>query len=322
MKLVVADVGGTHVRYALAELVEGSQPRIGETHRYRTREHPDLPSTWRQLAADLSEPLPDAASLAVAAPFGPPILAFPNSGWTLDTRTIAQELGLSKCHLLNDFGAVAHAVSSFGPEDFLPIIGEDGALPETGAISVIGPGTGLGAAILLRRHGRDEVIETEAGHAAFAPHDAEEAVIAEQLRRKWPRMSAERIVAGPGLDNIAWALAALEGQSCDTMDSSRLWATAIERSDPTAARALDVWLLAFASSIGDIALSHGSRTVVLVGSLANRLADRLREPTFADRFRAKGRYRDLMDHIPVRLLTREDPGLLGAAVAFQHENGV
>jgi len=320
VKLVVADVGGTHVRYALAEVSSGGPPDVGPTYRYRTREHPDLASTWRHLGADVGGPLPDAASLALAAPFGPSILSFPNSGWTLDTRTIARDLGLAKCHLLNDFGAVAHAVPSFGPEDFIPVIGADGPLPETGAISVIGPGTGLGAAILRRQHGRDDVVETEAGHAAFAPHDAEEAAIAEQLRRKWPRLSAERIVAGPGLDNVAWAFAALEGQSSDAMDSSALWAAAIERSDERATRALDVWLLAFASSIGDIALSHGSRSVVLVGSLVNRIAERLREPTFADRFRAKGRYRDLMEHIPVKLLTREDPGLVGAALAFQKAN--
>ena len=322
MKLVVADVGGTHVRYALAEITGKGPPTVGPTYRYRTRDYPDLPSTWRKLATDVGEPLPQAASLAVAAPFGPEVLAFPNSGWTLDTRTVADDLGISKCHLLNDFGAVAHAVSSFGAADFTPIIGDDRPLPQEGAISVIGPGTGLGAAILLRRNGRQEVIETEAGHAAFAPHDAEESAIADQLRRTWPRISAERIVSGPGLDNVADAIAAIEGRRGSDRDSSSLWAAAISRSDPDAARALDIWLLAFASSIGDIALSHGSRSVVLVGSLANRLTDRLTEPTFADRFRAKGRYRDLMQHIPVKLLTREDPGLFGAAVAFQHASGL
>ena len=54
---------------------------------------------------------------------------------------------------------------------------------------------------------------------------------------------------------------------------------------------------------------------------ANRIVPLLKSPAFEARFTAKGRYRDRMHRTPVRLLTHDEPGLLGAAIAFEREYG-
>lgn len=318
MKIVAADIGGTNARFALADVTPGERPRLGPVHRYRAGAHEGLASAWRAFAADAGGKLPTAAAIAVAAPIAGDVLRFVNSRWTIDRRRIAAELGLETLLLLNDFGAVAHAVSVLEPGELASIMGPDGALPAAGVTSVLGPGTGLGVAMLLRRDGAAQVIETEGAHIGFSPLNEAEQEIADELRHLYGRASVERIVSGPGLADLYRLFG---GAAWEVGDAAGLWRAAIEGSDPIAAEALEQFVKCFGSVAGDLALAHGSNAVVIAGGLANRIADRLRSPLFAGRFIAKGRYRARMESIPVRLATYDEPGLLGAAVAFQRDFG-
>ena len=315
MKIVVADIGGTHARFALAEL-GGGRPRLGPMRKYRTREHDGLEATWARFAREAGEPIPKAASLAVAAPIEGEELRFLNSDWRIPRATVAADLGLERLHLLNDFGAVAHAVSALGPDELEPVCGPP-ALREEGVVSVIGPGTGLGVAILSRRAGRIAVIETEAAHVAFAPLDPEEEAIADSLVARYGRASIERVVSGPGLIDIYRHL----GGETDVGPNRAglLWSAAIDGSDALAAHALDILVRCFGAAAGDISLAHGALGVAITVGLANRIARLLRSPAFAARFTAKGRYRERMQRVPVVLATCKEPGLLGAALAFERE---
>ncbi len=174
----------------------------------------------------------------------------------------------------------------------------------------------LTAAVLVRRRERIEVIETEAAHIGFAPLNEDEQAIADDLAGRYGRASVERIVSGPGLIDLYRHFG---GCDWDVGDSGGLWSAAIQGDDPLAAQALDAFVKCFGSAAGDIALAHGANAMVITGGLANRIADRLRSPLFRGRFIAKGRYRERMERVKVRLATMEEPGLLGAAVAFQRE---
>ncbi len=317
MKIVVGDIGGTHARFALAELGESERPRIGEMRRYRTREHAGLRSAWEAFARDAGEALPKAASLAVAAPIEGEALRFLNSHWVLPRFRLADELGLDRLTLLNDFGAVAHAVSVMGGGELEPIVGPR-ELPAEGVTSVVGPGTGLGVSILSRRGGRVTVIETEAAHIAFAPQDEEEEALAASLAARHGRASVERVVSGPGLIDIYRFLGG--GGDLDPNRHGDLWNAAIDGSDALAARALALLVRSLGAAAGDFSLAHGAMSVVLTGGLANRIAPLLRTPDFTERFIAKGRYVERMKRIPVMLATYAEPGLLGAAVAFGRDH--
>ena len=315
MQIVSADIGGTHARFALAEIAAGERPRIGAIRKYRTREHSGLASAWAAFARDSGAALPRAAALAVAAPIEGEMLTFMNSDWRIDRRGLAAELEVDRLTLLNDFGAVAHAVSALAPEDFLALAGP-GDLPADGIVSVIGPGTGLGVSILDRRGGGVTVIETEAAHIGFAPLDPEEEELSDALTARYGRASVERVVSGPGLIDIYRFLG---GGDWDPAKAGALWDAAIGGADPLAEKALAILVRCFGAAAGDIALAHGAMGVAVTGGLAGRIAHLLKTRMFEARFTAKGRYRARMMRTPVRLLTYEEPGLLGAAIAFERE---
>ena len=318
MRIVAADIGGTHARFALAEIGDGGRPRIGEMRKYRTRDQAGLAEAWARFEKDSGGALPRAASLAVAAPIEGDVLTFMNSDWRLDRNGLKGELGLDKLLLLNDFGAVAHTISVTPGDEFVAITGP-GDLPAQGITSVIGPGTGLGVSLLDRRNDGIVVIETEAAHIGFCPLDPEEEELSDFLTARYGRASVERVVSGPGLIDIYHFLGG--GDAPDATNAGLLWDAAISGADPLAERALSILVRCMGAAVGDIALAHGAMGVALTGGLANRIAQLLKSPAFEARFTAKGRYRDRMHRTPVRLLTFEEPGLLGAAIAFQREHG-
>jgi glucokinase len=187
-------------------------------------------------------------------------------------------------------------------------------------VTIAGPGTGLGVAQLLRHKGRNVVLPTEGGHLDFAALDSVEEQMLQRMRHRFERVSTERIASGPGLNNIYMALAAAAGEAIVPIDDADLWQAAIEGSNPLASSALDRFVMAFGAIVGDLALAHGAHAVVISGGLANRIRDRRAGPLFNDRFRAKGRFARRMAEFPIRLAIHSDPGLLGAAAAFQEEH--
>jgi glucokinase len=187
-------------------------------------------------------------------------------------------------------------------------------------VTILGPGTGLGVAHVLRHEDRNHVIECEGGHIGYAPLDSIEDAMLARLRRRYRRVSVERIVSGPGLANIYEALAAIEGRSVEAMDDKALWAAALSGEDGLAAVALDRFCMILGSVAGDIALSQGAKAVIIAGGLGQRLVDVLPRSGFASRFTAKGRFEPMMAAIPVKVITHPQPGLFGAAAAFAEEH--
>jgi glucokinase len=321
MEIVAADIGGSHVRFALAE-IEGCQVvRLGEAVTLKTVEHENLETAWESFSEQLGQTLPRAAAIAIACPITGDILKLTNSPWTIRLDNMGERLGIDRLTLINDFGAVGHAVVRVGSNHFRHLCGPDLPLPDEGVISIVGPGSGLGMAQVLRRDGRDYVMECEGGHIDLAPTDAIEDAILAHLRQRFGRVSVERIVSGPGLANIHEVLAAIEGRSVRIGNDEDLWAAALSGTDGLAVAALDRFCLMLGSVAGDIALVHGAKAVVIAGGLGLRIADVLLRSGFSRRFTAKGRFEDMLSAITVKIITHPQPGLFGAAAAFAEEHG-
>jgi glucokinase len=318
-EIVTADIGGTNARFAIAEVSAGKVLSLAPEVTLKTAEHASLKLAWEAFGRNLGRSPPNAAALAVAAPIEGDVIKMTNSPWTIRPEFVAEELGLERHLLINDFGAVGHAVAHAGPEYFRHLCGPDVPLPSDGVISIIGPGTGLGVAALLRRRGQDFVIETEGGHMDFAPLDSVEDVIVGQLRSRYGRVSAERIVSGPGFVSLYETLARIQRRSATVHDDEELWGAALADDDTLAASAFDRFCLSLGAVAGDIALAHGAKAVVLAGGLGLRIADHLHRSSFAQRFTAKGRFERRMAAMPVKLITHPQPGLFGAASAFAAE---
>ena len=320
MELVAVDIGGTHARFAIAEVDHGRVTSLGDATTLRTDTHASLQIAWEAFGELLGRALPRATAIAVACPVTGDALKLTNNPWIVRPAQIGDRLGVDRVTLINDFGAVAHAVVNVESEHLRHLSGPDVPLPKQGVITILGPGTGLGVAHVLRHEDRNHVIECEGGHIDYAPLDSIEDSILARLRQRYRRVSVERIVSGPGLANIYEALAAIEGRSVQAMDDKALWAAALSGEDGLAAAALDRFCMTLGSVAGDIALSQGAKAVIIAGGLGQRLVDVLPRSGFASRFTAKGRFELMMAGIPVKVITHPQPGLFGAAAAFAEEH--
>ncbi|MCL6698364.1 glucokinase [Sphingomonas sp. NSE70-1] len=318
--MAVADIGGTHARFALAEVEGGSVASLGEAATFRTSDFEGLSSAWSEFGKVAGSPLPDALAIAFAGPIGSKALKLTNSQWVIEPGRLHKQLRVSDVTMVNDFGAIAHAVAQLGQDQFQHCCGPNMPLPESGPITVIGPGTGLGVAQLMRTAGDYQVIETEGGHIDFAPLDPLEDRLLAVLRQRFERVSVERIVSGSGLSNLYTALAAIEAKDAPLLENEAIWTAALDGSDPLAVAALERFFLSFGSVAGDLALAHGSKAVVIAGGLGYRLRQQMAASGFAERFVAKGRFREQMETIPVKLLDHPQPGLYGAAAAYAKEH--
>jgi len=319
-RIAAADIGGTHARFALADIERGRVAALHDAVKLRTSEHASLQTAWQEFGRRTGSDLPSELGVAIAAPIGGDVLKLTNNPWVIRPHLMKERLGVERFTIVNDFGAVGHAVATLGNEHFRHICGPDRPLPDNGVISIVGPGTGLGVAALLRNNGRYDVIETEGGHIDFAPLDSLEDQILTQLRQSFRRVSVERIASGRGLWNLYEALSAIESKPVSVHDEKALWDAAMAGEDSLANAALDRLCLTLGSVAGDLALAQGAVAVVIAGGVGQRIADYLPRSGFRDRFIAKGRFERRMDDMPVKLITYPEPGLFGAAAAFAREH--
>lgn len=319
-EIVVADIGGTHARFAIAVIEGGRVTALKSEVVLKSANYASLQTAWESYSNQLGAPLPRAASIAMACPIVGDLLRLTNNPWTLRQSLLKEQLGLDQLSLLNDFEAVGHALSQVDASFLEPLCGPEAALPTSAIVSIVGPGTGLGVAQVLFEGHRLRVVATEASHVSFAPLDAIEDAILAHLRKQHARVSVERVVSGPGLANIYQALGALEGRLVHTTDHKALWDKALQGEESLSAAALERFCLCLGAFAGDVVLTHGASGLVIAGGLGLRLATVLPKSGFAARFMAKGRFERMMSRIPVKLMTHPQPGLLGAAAAFAQDH--
>ena len=318
--LVTVDIGGTHARFALATISADGSMALGNPVTLNTSDHASFQTAWEHFAAQVGQPLPRACAIAIAGPVGGELIRFTNNPWIIRPALIPEKLDVDRFTLVNDFGAVGHAVARAAPADFAHLCGPEGDLPASGTLSVVGPGTGLGVAHVWRDAGSYRVQATEGGHVDFAPLDGIEDAVLARLRQRHARVSAERVVSGPAIVDIYETLAAIEGRSIVLRDDRAIWAAGTSGEDSLAAAAVDRFCLSLGAVAGDLALAQGASGVVIAGGLGLRIRDTLLRSGFAERFRAKGRFAAMMAAMPVKLITHPQPGLFGAAAAFAQEH--
>ena len=322
MELVSVDIGGTHARFAIATINDDGTITLSEPETLHTEDHASFQTAWQDYRERMGGSLPPHVSMAIAGPVGGDVIRFTNNPWIIRPGLVKEKLGVENYCIVNDFEAVAHAVARVDEDQFIHLTGPDKPLAPTGRLSVLGPGTGLGVAHLYREpDGTYRVSATEGGHIDFAPLDQIDDAILARLRKRHTRVSVERVVAGPAISDIYQTLAAMEGRPVAEEDDIAIWTRGQDGSDSLAAAAVDRFCMSLGSVAGDIALAQGGfGGVVIAGGLGYRIRETLLKSGFAERFKAKGRFQELMASIPVKLITHPQPGLFGAAAAFAREH--
>jgi glucokinase len=313
--LLVGDVGGTNARFALARMVDGRP--VLEHHESFPAEH--YPTFLKGVAAfiDGCAVKPTGGVIAVAGPVADGEIDLTNSPWRVSEAEL-QTLGLNPVRLINDFEALAWGAPVVPPEQLASLGGPADGDPHA-AIAVLGPGTGFGVSALARDiHGNAVAMPSEGGHACFAPGDAVEDEILRILRRRYDRVSIERLICGPGLLNLHRALAEIEGRESHIDDPALITAEALENPNSHCGATLARFCAILGCVAGDIALTTGARGgVYIAGGIAPRILPFLKASPFRERFERKGRFQDYMAAIPTNVILHKHAALLGAAqVAF------
>ncbi len=320
LRLLVGDVGGTNARFAIARCTDG---RIWlEAHDSFPAEH--YPTFRQGVAAfiDGCEVKPSGGVIAVAGPIEDGTIDLTNSPWRTSEKELGA-LGLNPVRLINDFEALAWGAPIVTPEQLASLGGPDAGDP-LATIAVLGPGTGFGVSALVRDvHGREMALPSEGGHACFAPGDPVEDEILRILRRRYTRVSIERLICGPGLLNMHRALAEIDGRETHIDDPAEITRDALADPNSPCGATLARFCAILGAVAGDIALTMGARGgVYIAGGIAPRILPFLKASPFRQRFERKGRFQDYVAAIPTQVITDKHAALLGAArVAFQETSG-
>lgn len=302
---LLADIGGTNARFALTG-------RTGRPTAERTLRTADYPGPVEAARAYLGERAVEEAVFAMAMPVEGDWVHLTNSPWAFSIEESRKVLGLERLTVINDFAAQALAIPVLSGKERRQIGG--GEAKADAAIGVIGPGTGLGVGGLLRVNDRWHPIESEGGHVSLAPRDEVDAAIWARLRQRFGHVSNERVLSGPGLVNLATALAEIAGQRLDIGDPREVSRRAGKGRCRFCSEALGRFSALLGAAAGDLALTLCARGGVYIGGgLVKRLGDLFDGERFRAGFVAKGRFEDYLAAVPTYLVTRRDQGLLGAA---------
>lgn len=309
--ILCADIGGTHARLALAE------PGTADPSAERTCRCAEYPG-FEPLLADYLATNPVAVTagcLAVAGPLADDgrRARLTNLPWTIDADRLAQRFGIGRLCLANDFAAAAMGVTAAPAESLVPLqTGEP--LAEAPRL-VVGAGTGLGMAILVRQGNRWRVLPGEGGHVGFAPQDDDQALVWRALHAEHGHVSTERVVSGPGLSAIHRILAG------ETLSPAAITDRALAEREPAAVRSLNVFLAAYGAFAGDMAMVAMARGgVFLAGGIAAKLLAALPGSPFLSAFNAKAEHAGLVRRMPVAVAVDPGLGLRGAAcLAVDHD---
>jgi glucokinase len=311
--LLIGDIGGTNARFALAH---SDKPGFSDLATFQCADYASVERAIADYLQIVGKPCPDVICLAAAGPVVNQRIRMTNNHWTVAIDSLLREFPDARVRLLNDFEAIAYSVPFLSAGDCATIgLPDPAPLPDDGySVAILGPGTGLGAVGLRKQADQLVPVPGEAGHVGFGPETQVQVDVLNALRERFDRVSRERLVSGPGLENIYWALGQIHGKQAPKLSAAEIFARAAEGGGPRAAEAVALFFEVLGQVAGDLALALGAQSgVYIAGGIVKRYPEMLESSRFRAGFERKGRYRSIMERIPTQLILLEQPGLLGAA---------
>lgn len=306
-RFLLGDIGGTYARFALA-----NEQSIGATWSTEVSSRASAIDAMRDfLAIDHGgEPI-DGALLAAAGPVEGGRCKLINAAWLLDEEEIAHALSLPWVRIVNDLEATAAGLPELQPAQLCRIGPTGGAIPGA-PMAIVAPGTGLGMACVIFGPAGRTIVTSEGGHAGLASLGNHYDDIIAILRRRYGRVSAERVLSGAGLVNLLQAITALEGNVSPRWTPSEVTAAALDCSSPACIAAMDAFCAFLGAVAGDVALTFGARGGIYIGGgIVPRFVDQLARSAFREQFVAKGRLRSYVEHIPTSVILHPTPAFVG-----------
>ena len=317
---LVGDIGGTNLRFALAE-PDGRGFRLSAERRLLVADHAGVEPALATYLRAIAPRRPRGGALAVAGPVLGDTVEMTNTGWRWSTEALRQQLGFERLVCLNDVEAQALALPHLAASDLRPV-GRDNPAAVAGAPRVVvAPGSGLGVSALVTVGGHAHAIAGEGGHVTMAPETEFERAVYRALAERDGHVSWERVLSGPGIEAMHRESERIDGRKPSGADAATIVALAAER-DACAKQAVDTFGALLGAYAGDLALIFGARGgVSFGGGIVPAMADLIASGPLRLRFEAKGRFRDYLRAIPTAIITHPNPGLIGAAARLASMQG-
>jgi glucokinase len=326
--ILAGDIGGTKTNLAFFSPGAG-RPRPVENRHLATGTYPSPEAIIEDFLQGRHRDV-TAACLAVAGPVVDGRCRFTNLPWRLSEDDLRRRFGWRRCRLLNDVEATAHALPLLEATEFEAL---RPAVPAPdGNLAIIAPGTGLGMGLAIQRGGEVFPLASEGGHADFAPIDEETVSLWRYLKTRRGRVTLEYVLSGAGLQRIyQWRRHLGEShpdsktaQRIEDSDDppARISSLAIQEQDPVCVRALACFVRCLGAAAGNLALTATTRGgLYLAGGIAPKILPALKHGEFEAAFLDKGRFRNFLTEIPVRVILTASAPVLGAARVAQSWTG-
>jgi glucokinase len=319
--ILAGDIGGTNARLAYFQPQNGHLRLVAERV-FPSRQHSELGEIVVKFLDDVGTG-PEAACFGIAGPVRNGRVETSNLPWVIEQSILAKQIQLPATLLINDLEASAWGIGALSDADLVPLNSIAG--PAVGNQGVIAPGTGLGEAGLFWDGKMHFVFACEGGHADFAPQNELQIELLRFLESRFGHVSYERVLSGPGLVNVYEFLRdaglakespelAAQVAAGDPHPAAAISKAAMDGSSQLAEKALDIWISVYGAEASNLALKvMATGGLFLTGGISPKILTKLKGPVFMESFLYKGRLRPLLESIPVRVVTNEKAGLLGAA---------
>ena len=325
MYILSGDIGGTKARFQFSKYEDGKLTCIG-VKRYASKDYHDILIFITKFMEEIGESITriDAACFAVAGPILDGRVQLTNLPWGIDEAEVSKALNIKKVRLLNDFCASGYGIDALTQEQLYTL--QLGRPQEHAPKAIIGAGTGLGVAVMNWVNKGYAVMSTEGGHVDFAPTDDIQMELLSYLRKKYHRVSSERVLSGQGLVNIYRFVRDhpvfneeenpnLRYEITVSDAAAAIYKFATENKDPLAIRALTIFTQVYAAQVGNLALTvlpFGG--LYIAGGIAPKILNQLKSDMFNERYFDKGRMSQLLTHVPLHVVLDSGVELKGAAM--------
>ena len=303
---LLADIGGTNARFAIL-----TGDRLSSVGHVQVADYPQFSDAMAAYLSRQSTAQPiRRAFLAVAGDVQGDRCVLTNNTWIVDGPELRVRFDFADVAILNDFEAVAWSLPDLGKNDLLKLGGNE---PKPAApMLVLGPGTGLGAAVYIPHNQSGLVMSTEAGHSTMPSSSAREDAVIETLRKRFGHVSAERVLSGPGIENLYQAILSIDSLNAPKRSAAEITQAGLAGHCAACRSAIEMFCAMLGEVAGNLALATGAQGGVFIGGgIAPHFRDYLQQSQFRARFVAKGRMTGYVSVIPTYLILREDPAFVG-----------
>ena len=335
MNFLACDLGGTKVLLGIFErVINDVSPKLLFKKRYSS-------SDWDSFELILEDFLkkeckninhPSSACFAVAGPLSNNNAKIINLSWNISGNALQNKFNFKSCELINDFAVQIYGIPFLKKNQYSTIQnGSNSEGTNNDLHAIVGAGTGLGIARGIISGEKVKVLASEGGHVEYSPKSKLEWELKIWLKNylKVERISCERIISGTGLSRIAeWRLSKPDAQNhplqkylkeIKIFDAARKElpekiCNLSKEGDQLMIEVERIWLWAYASFLGDIALQELCFGGLWIsGGTAPKHFKNFKSDLFMKHFFDKGRLKDILRTIPVKVILDDEFGLFSAA---------